>query len=268
MKLVKFLWVAFFFVLIVFAVGFAVLPLPGDATVVMYHFIDTPERSAQEKNVVSVESFRRQMKFLKDFGYRVIRIEDYEQIRAGKKSSRGKEIVLTFDDANYTFRDHAFPILQAFGYPSTVFVVSENMKQRIHGSMTTEEIRELVRSGLVTIGSHSQTHPVLSELGPESLEAEIRDSRRDLEQLLGGSVIYFAYPSGGITAEVADLVRKAGYHLAFTTSPKKLGEVPEGDFSLTRAKISRTSDSLFTYWFKISGIYGKIKTFRHFLFRR
>ena len=68
---------------------FFLFPLPGTIPVLMYHFIDTPERSAVEKNVVSLESFKKQMDFLARFGYRVISLDDYYAIRKGEKKPLG-----------------------------------------------------------------------------------------------------------------------------------------------------------------------------------
>jgi peptidoglycan/xylan/chitin deacetylase (PgdA/CDA1 family) len=255
-------------VLGLFLILFMLLPLPGDIPVLMYHFIDTPERAAVEKNVVSRESFEGQMRFLKTFGYRVLTLEEYYAIKTGTRAPRGREIVITFDDGNYTFADQAFPILQAHALPSAMFVISENMKQQSEGSMGIDTLRSLQASGLVTLGSHTKTHRKLSELPFEAAAEELRGAKVELEQIFGRPMDYLAYPSGAINQEVLTMAEQAGYKLAFTTSPQKLGELPEGFYSLTRVKISRTSDLMPAFWFKISGLYETCKRVKKgFLFR-
>jgi len=230
------------------------LPWPGNVPVLMYHFIDTPERAVLEKNVVSVQSFKRQMDFLDRFGYHVISLEDYYLMLAGKRKPSPKEVVITFDDGNYTFKDHALAILEKHQFPVTVFVVSGNAQYQKHGSMDNPTIKKISESPLVTIGSHSRTHPVLAELDEAKLRTEILGSKEDLEKLIQKPVLYFAYPSGVLNALVLDIVKASGYRLAFTTSRKKLKKLPIGPLTITRVKISRTSDNPFAFWVRISGL--------------
>ena len=57
-----------------------------------------------------------------------------------------------------------------------------------------DELRTL-DPAIVTIGSHTMTHPILSKLSDAEIEAELRESRRMLEEKLDRSVDYFAYPN-------------------------------------------------------------------------
>jgi len=242
------------------AVCFAVLPLPGTIPVLMYHFIDTPERAAQEKNVVSRESFERQVWFLSYFGYRVLSMQDYEDIRAGRRKAHGREVLLTFDDGNYTVPEQAIPVLKPYEMPVTLFLISEAVKDGRYGSIKEDTVLELAKYPWITMASHSRTHPILSELADEQIRDELEGSKKYFETLLNRPVDYFAYPSGNLDARVLRLAQSVGYKLAFTTSAKKLKGLPETDFSITRVKISRTSDSLPLFWIKVSGIYESARS--------
>jgi len=70
--------------------------------------------------------------------------------------------------------------------------------------------RELQRlePALVTIGSHTLTHPVLPSIPAAELELEVRDSRRQLEDRLQRPVEFFAYPDGGANPAVEACVRR------------------------------------------------------------
>jgi len=254
-KILRFFILLLAAVLVLAAVGFAVLPLPGRIPVLMYHFIDTPERSAQEKNVVSRAAFERHVRFLHRFGYHVLSMEDYEAIRAGRRKPQGREVVLTFDDGNYTVAEQAVPILEPYKMPVTLFLISEAVKDGRYGSIKEETVLELAKYPWITLASHSRTHPFLSELTDAQIQDELEGSKRDLETLLNRPVHYLAYPSGNLDARVVRLAQSAGYKLAFTTAAKQLKGLPETDFSITRVKISRTSDCLPLFWIKVSGIY-------------
>lgn len=72
---------------------------------------------------------------------------------------------------------------------------------------------------LVTIGSHSLTHAVLTSLDAHDLEREVGESRRLLEARLGRPVEQFAYPNGDLDGNVAQAVRRH-YAVAVTVEPR------------------------------------------------
>ncbi len=88
--------------------------------------------------------------------------------------------------------------------------------------MTAEEVVALAAGGLVEIGAHTVTHPVLSTCSADVARWEVMESRRVLEQLLEQPVESFAYPYGSPTDYTADtkhVVRETGVRRAFSTSP-------------------------------------------------
>jgi peptidoglycan/xylan/chitin deacetylase (PgdA/CDA1 family) len=85
-----------------------------------------------------------------------------------------------------------------------------------------EELRQLDRHPLVTIGAHSHTHPLLTRATRAEAEREIRESQTALVRELGHPVTAFAYPYGGHDRRVRRAVARAGFGLAFTTEPRPL----------------------------------------------
>lgn len=83
------------------------------------------------------------------------------------------------------------------------------------------ELRELAADDLFEIGAHSVTHPVLGLLPRDEQRAEILESRRRLEQIIGRTVNSFAYPFGcraDFTETTVNIVRDAGLHFACANS--------------------------------------------------
>lgn len=70
-----------------------------------------------------------------------------------------------------------------------------------------DELRGLDPS-LVTIGSHTLTHPILPALSPAAAEFEISESRRTLEARLDRTVDLFSYPNGDLDAATRECVRR------------------------------------------------------------
>jgi peptidoglycan/xylan/chitin deacetylase (PgdA/CDA1 family) len=83
--------------------------------------------------------------------------------------------------------------------------------------LSLEEVSTLERGGLVEIGAHTVTHPLLSARTVASQRDEIQQSKARLEETMGHPVTSFAYPYGGYTAETVALVREAGFACACST---------------------------------------------------
>jgi len=85
--------------------------------------------------------------------------------------------------------------------------------------LTNEEARLLMRDGLVEIGAHSVTHPLLSEVDDRSLYREIADSKVGCEALSETEITAFAYPYGDFNPAVRSAVAAAGFTHACSTIP-------------------------------------------------
>ena len=91
-------------------------------------------------------------------------------------------------------------------------------KQKIQCDvMNWDELRAL-DPNLITIGSHTVNHPILSTLQAGELQFEIRESRRLLEEKLNRSVEFFCYPNGAFDPDIIAETRKH-YRAAVTTEP-------------------------------------------------
>jgi peptidoglycan/xylan/chitin deacetylase (PgdA/CDA1 family) len=83
------------------------------------------------------------------------------------------------------------------------------------GPVTWAEAREMQASG-IEIGSHTLTHPILTNTGDEQLKRELRDSKSRLESILKRRVEQFCYPNGDHDQRVSREVARAGYRIAVT----------------------------------------------------
>ncbi len=78
--------------------------------------------------------------------------------------------------------------------------------------MTVSQLKEVSEAGIV-IGSHSLSHPNLKivDAQPKLLEFELRESKTQLEELLGKPVDIFAFPNGMYSELALDIANKTGY---------------------------------------------------------
>ncbi|MBU1998981.1 MAG: polysaccharide deacetylase family protein, partial [Candidatus Omnitrophica bacterium] len=214
----------------------------------------------ENRLLVSLKDFQRQMLFLKESGYNVIPLSALAELIRHKKKIPSKTLSITFDDGykdNYTL---AYPVLKKYGLPATIFVIYNEVGTG--GKLSWQDIMKMQDDGLVTIASHTLNHRALVDVqSEEELRREIFDSKRLLEEKLGRAVDIFSYPIGAFNAHIRQLVIDAGYKLSVATNPGK--DYPKNDlFALKRLRISSSSSNLLVFAIEISGFYTFIKEHR------
>lgn len=80
--------------------------------------------------------------------------------------------------------------------------------------MTLAELVEVDKHPMVTIGSHTISHPNLLQVSKRRSEQEVRDSKLYLEKMLNHQIKHFAYPFGVFSEREKDTAQQAGYESA------------------------------------------------------
>jgi peptidoglycan/xylan/chitin deacetylase (PgdA/CDA1 family) len=91
--------------------------------------------------------------------------------------------------------------------------------------MNIKEATQFIENGM-EVGSHTISHPILSEIDATDRVSEINNSREQLEAMLNYPVKHFSYPNGtarDFNTEIAELVKQAGYQSAVTLIAGKNG---------------------------------------------
>jgi peptidoglycan/xylan/chitin deacetylase (PgdA/CDA1 family) len=187
---------------------------PNQVIVLCYH------------SVPSRQDFREQMSELLE-QTQPLSMKDFEAWRSGRLTFNSVRILLTFDDAYADQFANAVPVLRSLGIPAVFFPVTafigqhSNWWHEFAGTphlplMTRDQIASLAADGF-EIGSHTHTHPRLTEITLPELRVEIHESKQILEDLLGKAVDLFCYPYGRHNSDVVAAIRQEGFRLAFTT---------------------------------------------------
>ena len=225
--------------------------------VLMYHKID--ENSKESKLSVSPESFKAQMKFLRDNNYNVLSLSKLADLVKSKRPIPYKTVAVTFDDGyenNYT---NAFSSLKEYNIPATIFMPVNKIGKK--GYLTWSQLKEISFNG-IDIGSHTLSECYLPDIkDDDKLWDEISYSRKSLRAKIPGASDFIAYCSGGFNEKIRQMVIDAGYKGACATNPGPY--YPDDDiYAIKRVRISRTSDNLFVFWIETSGFYTWIKEMR------
>ena len=81
--------------------------------------------------------------------------------------------------------------------------------------LSWDELRQLAKEG-VTLGAHTQTHPILTQLPHGQIRQEVMGSQQDLKRETGYELPVFCYPNGDCNDTVVNIMREEGFVLGFT----------------------------------------------------
>lgn len=182
----------------------------------MYHELARPGRPLNDTDpgyvryAIDESRFARQLATIAAGGLRGTSVGEW---RTAGGDATGLAVI-TFDDGCETDLVVAAPLLSARGFSATFYVVSTWVGRP--GFLTPSQLRELSRAGF-EIGSHSATHAFLSGLDDTSLQREIVDSKRQLEDIVGSRVVHLSCPGGRWSRRVAAFAREAGYATVATS---------------------------------------------------
>jgi peptidoglycan/xylan/chitin deacetylase (PgdA/CDA1 family) len=132
-------------------------------------------------------------------------------------------------------REHLRTLESAFGtaYPASGFPQSF--------PLTWNQVREMSAGGM-EFGSHTVSHPILANLTPEALTAELVQSKHHIEREIGEPVRVLSYPNGdehAFDSRVIDAAKNAGYQLAasYLNGTNHIGRLEH--YSLKRLHVER-----------------------------
>jgi peptidoglycan/xylan/chitin deacetylase (PgdA/CDA1 family) len=197
----------------------------SDTIVLCYHALSERWDAALS---VTPEQFEKQLMFLIERGYTGSTFE-----QAVSAPPAGRTFAVTFDDGFRSVFDLGFPILSRLKLPATLFVPTRRLGDNepltwagidhwVGGPHSAEltgmswaEVEELARAGW-EIGSHTRSHPHLTDLDDAELTTELHGSREDCEQRLGRPCPSLAYPYGDFDDRVLEAAGLAGYRYAGT----------------------------------------------------
>jgi peptidoglycan/xylan/chitin deacetylase (PgdA/CDA1 family) len=199
-------------------------------SILMYHSVSNEveaERRPYWQVTTTPAQFRLQMSCLRDDGCDVISLHDAVLTGATAEAGVRPRVVITFDDGYLDFMSEAFPVLNEFGFPATVFLPTDFIGDRPREfkgrrCLTWSQVRELQGRG-VAFGSHTVSHPQLYDVGDDRLTHELRASKEEIEQRTGAVADTFSYPYAfpehdpAFCRRLREVLRLCGYEIGVST---------------------------------------------------
>ncbi len=214
-------------------------------SILVYHTISSPAEPLPGDIDISPEKFERQLGWLSRWR-RVVRLDE-----TLGSNSRARRVALTFDDG---FRDNltvALPLLEKFRLPMTLFVAAGFVGAPNY--LSADELREIARHPLVTIGAHGLEHRHFTRLSSEEARRELRESRSLLKSITGRKIDLMAWPYGECDAGLEQLSAECGYRAAWS-----VWKGTNSTYSRWRVPLGRR-DNMARFIAKVSGAYFPTK---------
>ena len=229
--------------------------------ILMYHMIRDSIPKAKFNGLRVLPSmFERQLQFLTENDWSFYTVTElYELAEKGEVPS--KSVAITFDDGYEDNFINAFPLIKKYNAKATIYLVvdrhdrdwSGKRKEKNQGAglllepkLSDAQVKEMLASGLIEIGSHTLTHDNLVSLDALAKRKEIQESRDKIRSEFGIDCEAFCYPFGLYEPEDVEIAKEAGYKTATTVSSGIDSELIDKPFELSRITISG-KDSFYAF---------------------
>lgn len=164
------------------------------------------------------QMLERQLAYLAQSGQVISYDSALQHLQSGDGNPKSAT-VLTFDDGYLDFYTVVYPLLQRHQLSAILFVTTGFVDEGIPYPMlsypnlavkpvTWEMLGEMAESGLVTLGAHTHSHPVFTEVDLERIEEELAKPIELFQERLGITPQHFCYPRAVSRPDVEHLVSR------------------------------------------------------------
>ena len=215
----KFLTTVFFLILL--ALPLSAYSSDFQVPILLYHRFGA---TVADGMTITTPVFESQMKYLRDNGYTVIPLRQLINYYKGKgPAPKPKSVVIVEDDAHKSVFSDMLPIIRKYRYPVTIFTYPSAISNAKY-AMTWDQLRELKKTGLFDIQSHTYWHPNFKrekrKLRPDEYEkvvqVQLSKAKSKLEKEMGGQVDLLAWPFGIYDEHLLKKAAEFGYGATFT----------------------------------------------------
>lgn len=168
--------------------------------ILQYHHVG--EKTPFSTSVTPAQ-FQEHMDYLDDAGFKVVDLSSaLTKIKQGV-SLPEKAVAISFDDAYLNIYQSGFPILKEKGFPFTIFINTQPIRQKNKNFLSWDQMREMQRFG-GSFANHTDSHPYMLRLEDaetpqawqQRMQKEIAQVEGKLIAELGSSPNMLAYPYG------------------------------------------------------------------------
>lgn len=222
--------------------------------------LNMPTIPDKEYWTTTAPEFDRQMRYLWERGYRTLRLDEVADLLARGRRIPDRCVVITIDDGDRSFVEHAVPVLRRYGFHATVFLLTGFAGVEGWNDLDLvdwETLRALEAEGVIRVESH--THRMHSKVQRDGdwmplhvadasvVRQDLETSRAAIRRYLGHDSRFLAWPFGYGDGITNSLAHAAGMRCVLTLRPERVVAAPpphQGDLGRF-AVTARTSFRMF-----------------------
>jgi|GEM_PF-9733 len=258
--------------------------LPANAQLISLAYHDIVDGRHKDPYALTRAELREHLEFFKSNGYQPISLNYLKKVKAGKARLPDRAVLLTFDDGLQSYKNIVVPLLDQYGYPSVLSIVSgwldgNRVPPEYEGKMLSwSEVKQLSRSPLVEVISHShdlhhgvpsnpqgnesyaattrQYYPESGRYEPEKafmsrIRADLRRTIARFNSEIGQRPLALTWPYGAHDQVTAGVASSLGFRFLLTLDP---GEISTGDLpNVNRFLVTNKTDvSTLRQWLGIT----------------
>lgn len=215
--------------------------------VLMYHSIRTDYKY---DNCINVDVFRQQLKMLINSKFNIISLNTFLDFMEGKTTVPENAVLLTFDDGYEDFYKLAYPVLEEFNLPATMFVITSKIGDKSGWNPKIDETQmKDMNANNISFQSHSHDghYYVKGLFGKEDaflvtrifnnnykledakeyhdrVYNDLLKSKQVLDALLAQDTRVMAAPYGKVNKTVEQVANLVGLDYNFTIKPGVVGQ--------------------------------------------
>ena len=175
----------------------------------VYHDI-VEKMTGEEFMQTTRENFEKQIIGLSKIGYKFITYDDLIQYNNGQKKLNEKSILIAFDDGYVGNYEIMFPIIQKYNIPVAINIIDDKIGKE--GYLNWEQIKEMEKSGLVNIYTHSLHHEDPNTIEDNQYANDIEQAHNNIEEKLEKKITkIFTYPYGLNNEEKIKILAERGF---------------------------------------------------------
>lgn len=216
--------------------------------VLMYHDVIIDEYFKDKPDTIELTMFEKQLKYLKDKGYKTLSLDEFYCWKKGECEFGEKTVVLTFDDGFYSFEYLVKPLLEKYNMTASVFLIGEYTDELTpefdpnkYGTVGIDNINNELDNAYY--GSHTfALHKMVGNkkrvetLTYEEIDADFKSMKEiyDFE--------YMTYPFNTDTKDFIRALKNNNYKLAFRGESEKATK-SSNDYLIPRIGVSNNFES-------------------------
>lgn len=224
--------------------------------ILMYHNV---AKSGEKCNSVTVtsEKLEADLNWLRENDYRTILPSEL----ANEEDLPSNAVLLVFDDGYISNFELLFPLLQKYQMKAAISLIVSSSEGDAAGHLTWDMCREMAQSGLVEFGSHTyalhnpESNGNFNADGANGIQRRSGEKKSDfearvfgdlekssarIEEELGQTPIFFAYPYGADEPDAEEYLRQ-NFRITFLTAGT-IADVSNTLYRLPRIPVSMETE--------------------------